>query len=40
MTGSFQRAAMFIDSWNAPMLTTESPKKQRQTWSPPRYRIV
>ena len=40
MTGNFQRAAMFIDSWNAPMLTTESPKKQTQTWSPPRYRIA
>ena len=28
---------MFSASWNAPVFTTDSPMKQRQTWSPPRY---
>ena len=39
-TGSFQSAAMLSASWNAPMFTAASPKKQTQTWSPPRYLIA
>ena len=31
---------MLRASWNAPLLTAASPKKQRHTWSPPRYLIA
>ncbi len=37
MQGSFQSAAMFSDSWNAPMFTAASPKKQRVTCGLPWY---
>ncbi len=39
-TGSFQSAAMFSDSWNAPMFTAASPKKTSVTWSRCRYFVA
>jgi len=37
ITGSFHIAAKLRASWNAPMFTEPSPKKQTATWSVPRY---
>ena len=40
IVGSFQIAARFIASWNDPMFTVPSPKKQSETSSVPAYRAA